>query len=129
MERHELSDAQWEKIKDFLPDRKGHVGRNGLDNRKFINAVFWISKTGSPWRDLPKEKDDWKNTHRRFSRWAKKNIWEKIFKALSSDADLEYVMLDSTTSRAHQHSAGGKGGLKKMPWVVQEEDLAQKSTL
>lgn len=129
MIRHELSDEQWNKIKDLISGIKGHVGRNGVDNRKFINAVFWIAKTGSPWRDLPPEKGDWKNTHRRFSRWSKKGIWEKIFKELSKDADLEYVMMDSTTSKAHQHSAGGKGGLKKMPWGEVEEDLVQKSML
>lgn len=108
--RHELTDEQWARIKDFLPGQPSQPGDNGKDNRQFVNAVFWIAKTGAPWRDLPKRLGDWKNTHKRFSRWAKKGVWETIFKDLNADTDLEWLMIDSTVNRAHQHAAGAKKG-------------------
>ena len=61
---------------------------------------------GIPWRDLPEHFGDWKNTHRRFSRWAKTGVWERLFEHLVAQADNEYAMIDSTIVRAHQHSAG-----------------------
>ena len=66
------------------------------DNRRFIKAVFWILRIGAPWRDLPQAYDDWKNTHRRFSRWKDKGIWEKPFKGLIDDPDLEWLMIDAS---------------------------------
>lgn len=108
--RHELTDEQWSRIKDYLPGQPGQPGDNGKDNRQFVNAVFWIAKTGAPWRDLPERLGDWKNTHKRFTRWAKKGVWEELFKALNADADLEWLMIDSTANRAHQHAAGAKKG-------------------
>jgi len=110
LHRHELTDDQWNRIQDFLPGQPGKPGDNGQDNRQFVNAVFWIAKTGAPWRDLPERLGDWKNTHKRFSRWAQKGVWKKIFEALNADADLEWLMIDSTVNRAHQHAAGAKKG-------------------
>ena len=112
MRRHELSEEQWRRIEHLLPGRHGHVGVTAKNNRNFVNAVFWIARTGAPWRDLPERYGDWKNTHRRFSRWAEKGVWEGVFAELSADADLEWLMIDSTISRAHQHAAGAKGGRK-----------------
>ena len=108
--RHELTDEQWARIKDLLPGQPGQPGDNGKDNRQFVNAIFWIAKTGAPWRDLPERLGDWKNTQRRFSRWAQRGVWERIFTALNADADFEWLMLDSTVNRAHQHAAGAKKG-------------------
>ena len=70
MRRYALHDDQWERIKDLLPGRKGHVGTNAKDNRLFVEAVLWRYRSGAPWRDLPERFGDWNNTHRRFSRWA-----------------------------------------------------------
>lgn len=124
--RHELSDEQWDRIKDLLPGQPGKRGDNGKDNRLFLNAVFWIAKTGAPWRDLPERLGDWKNTHRRFSRWAKAGVWEKVFKALNADADFEYLMIDSTVNRVHQHAAGAekRGVLNHL--AALGEDFPQK---
>ena len=108
MRRYALHDDQWERIKDLLPGRKGHVGTNAKDNRLFVEAVLWRYRSGAPWRDLPERFGDWNNTHRRFSRWAKTGVWERIFKHLAADPDNEYAMIDSTIVRAHQHSAGAK---------------------
>jgi len=111
VKRHELRDEQWDRIKDLLPGQPGKPGDNGKDNRQFVNAVLWIAKTGAPWRDLPERLGDWNNTHKRFSRWAQKGVWERIFKELNAEADLEWLMIDSTVNRAHQHAAGAKKGI------------------
>ena len=72
--RHDISDELWDILKPHLPGRKGVRGVTARDNRLFINAVFWILRTGSPWRDLPPDLGDWKNTHRRFCRWRDKGV-------------------------------------------------------
>jgi transposase len=111
MNRFGLRDDQWDRIKDLVPGRPGTVDVTAADNRLFVEAVLYRYRTGIPWRDLPARFGDWKNVHRRFSRWAKSGVWERIFQYLAADADNEYAMLDSTIVRAHQHSAGAK---KKM---------------
>ena len=104
--RYELEEHQWNKIKDLLPGRKGTVGVTAQDNRRFVNAVCWIMGSGSPWRDMPKYYGDWKNIHRRFSRWSKKGVWKKIFSELSKGSKNKYLSIDSTIVRAHQHASG-----------------------
>jgi transposase len=108
MRRYGLRDDQWERIKDFLPGRVGHVGGTAADNRLFVEAVIYRYRAGIPWRDLPERFGDWKNTHKRFRRWCESGVFERIFKALAEDSDNEYMMLDSTIVRAHQHSAGAR---------------------
>src|SRR6516164_6363320 len=106
MNRYAFRDDQWERIKDLLPGKPGDVGVTAHDNRRFVEAVLYRYRTGIPWRDLPERFGDWKNTHRRFSRWAKKGVWQRLFEHLAADADNEYAIIDSTIVRAHQHSAG-----------------------
>ena len=106
MRRHALRDDQWERIKDRLPGRPGHVGVTAKDNRRFVEAVLYRYRTGIPWRDLPERFGHWKAVHTRFSRWAKSGVWDKLFQHLTGEADNDYAMLDSTIVRAHQHSAG-----------------------
>ena len=108
MHRYGLRDDQWERIKDFLPGREGHVGGTAADNRLFVDAIIYRYRTGIPWRDLPEHFGHWKTTHRRFRRWCESGVFESIFKMLATDADSEYMMLDSTSVRAHQHSAGAQ---------------------
>ncbi len=112
MIRTVLSDAQWDRIKDLVPGKATDRGVTGRDNRLFVEAVLWVARTGAPWRDVPEELGNWNSTFRRFSRWSKAGVWESLFKALADDPDFEYVILDSTVVRAHQHSAGAKGGRK-----------------
>jgi len=108
-----LSDAQWERIAPELSGKAGDPDSSGRDNRLFIEAVLWIARTGSPWRDLPEAFGDWNSVFRRFSRWSLKGVWWRIFEAMSDDPDFEYLIVDSTIVRAHQHAAGAKkGGLK-----------------
>ena len=111
--RYELSDEQWEKIEFLLPGRSVSVGVTADDNRKFVNGVMWVLRSGAPWRDLPERYGDWNNVHKRFARWAKSGVWEKVFAYLTVDSDNEYLSIDSTIVKAHQHSAGAKGSKKK----------------
>jgi transposase len=108
MRRYGLRDDQWDRIKDLLPGRAGHVGVTAKDNRLFVEAVLFRYRAGIPWRDLPERFGEWKAVHTRFSRWAASGVWLKLFDQLSADADNdnEYAMIDSTIVRAHQHSAG-----------------------
>ncbi len=108
MRRYGLRDDQWERIKDCLPGREGHVGGTAKDNRLFVDAVLYRYRAGIPWRDLPERFGDFRVVHTRFSRWNHSGVWEKIFKLLAEDADTEYAMIDATIVRAHQHSAGAQ---------------------
>lgn len=111
--RYALRDDQWERIKDGLPGRKGHVGEPLSYNRLFVEAVLYRYRAGIPWRDFPARFGDFRVVHKRFSRWAKKGIGSKIFQALAVDADNEYAMIDSTIVRVHQHAAGVKASSKQ----------------
>ncbi|MEH1950039.1 MAG: IS5 family transposase [Nostoc sp.] len=108
--RYALRDDQWERIKDLLPGTQGYVGVTARDNRLFVEAVLYRYRAGIPWRDLPERFGDFRVIHTRFSRWSKTGVWEGVFQHLADDADNEYAMIDSTIVRAHQHSAGAKGG-------------------
>ncbi len=115
MDRDILSDAQWERIEPLLPGKPGDPGRSAADNRVFLEAVLWMARTGAPWRDLHQRFGRWNSVFRRFRRWAQKGVFESLFNALSDDPDFEYVMIDGTIVRVHQHGAGARGGLKIRP--------------
>ena len=106
MRRYGLRDDQWEKIKDLLPGREGHVGTTAKDNRLFVEAVLYGFRTGVPWRDLPERFGCGVKVQTRVSRWAKAGVWERVFQPVAADADNEYAMIDSTIVRAHQPAAG-----------------------
>lgn len=108
MSRHELSNAEYAAISPLLPGKEGDVGRSAADNRLFVNGVLWILRTGAPWRDLPERYGKWNSVYQRFRRWAKAGVWEEVFERLRAEPDMEWVMLDSSIVRAHQHSAGQK---------------------
>jgi transposase len=113
MRRYGLRDDQWDRIKHLLPGQQGWVGVTAADNRLFVEAVLYRYRAGSPWRDLPERFGDGVKVHRRFSRWAKSGVWQRVFEHLASDADNEYAMIDSTIVRAHQHSAGAQKKLAR----------------
>jgi transposase len=75
-----ITDDLWAELQPLLPAPKG---RHGRDDRLFIEAVWWIERTGAPWRDMPKEFGPWQTVHGRFSRWDKKKHWDKIFALLN----------------------------------------------
>ncbi len=105
--RYEITDEQWSRIEHLLPGKATDPGATARDNRLFINAVLWIARSGAPWRDLPERYGNWNSAFQRFNRWALRGRWQAIFEALQ-EPDLEWLMLDSTTVRAHQHAAGQK---------------------
>ncbi|WP_062328465.1 transposase [Treponema endosymbiont of Eucomonympha sp.] len=76
--RHDISDEAWERIKDLLPGQAGKHGRVAKDNRLFINAAAWQTRTGAPWRDIPPEFGNWNSIHKRFCRWRDKGIWKRL---------------------------------------------------
>ena len=115
MIRTVLTDAQWEQIAPLLPGKKGDPGRSGDDNRRSLEGILWIVRTGAPWRDLPDAFGNWFTVWKRFRRWALKGVFEKVFKALSGEPDMEYALIDGTIVKVHRHGAGAKGGLKIRP--------------
>jgi transposase len=140
--RHDLTDGAWKLLEAHLPGRKGVWGGVAEDNRRFINAVLWILRTGAPWRDLPPDYGDWKNTHRRFCRWRDKGTWEGLLERLIDAPDYEWLMIDASHAKVHPHAAGARGGNQAMsrtkggstprfiwPWmrmVCRSELLSQK---
>jgi transposase len=130
--RHAIADEHWNRIKDLLPGQPGQPGVHAKDNRLFVDAVLWIAKTGAPWRDLPERFGNWNNVWRRFDRWAKKGVWQRIYQELQ-DPDLEWLILDSTVIRAHPHAAGAKkkpmaaGAKRSRPWAAAAAASGPKS--
>ena len=112
MHRYAISDKDYQRIKPLLPGQPGKPGRNAHDNRLFIDAVLWIARTGAPWQDLPERFGKHNTVYKRFTRWAKRGVWQEIHQALQ-DPDLEWLMLDSTVIRAHQQAAGQKKAMPK----------------
>jgi transposase len=110
LHRHDISDNLWEKIKDLLPEAAGKQGRMAHDNRRFINAVSWIFRTGVPWRDLPPEYGDWKNKHRRFCRWRDRDVWKTITSEVIGEVDTQWLMIDATYSKVHADGCTAVGG-------------------
>ena len=115
MERKVLTDARWKKIEDLLPGKASDPGCTAKDNRLFVEAVLWIARTGSPWRDLPAELGNWHTTYVRFARWRDSGVWDRVANALAGDAELERVFIDSTIVRAHQHAAGAQKNSARKP--------------
>ncbi len=81
----------------------------------FVEAVLWIARTGSPWRDLPPSFGRWISVYTRFRDWVKADVWKRLFEAVSDEPDMEYAMIDATIVKVHRHGQGAKGGLKARP--------------
>lgn len=120
--RYELSQVQWERIAPLLPGKAGDPGRTAADNRLFVNGVLWVLRSGAHWCDLPERYGRWKTAHKRFSRWSKAGVWDRVFTDLIKDRDNHYLMIDNTLVRAHQQAATGKGGPAIRLWGAPEAD-------
>ena len=141
-ERHDLTDDVWELLCPHLPGQAGQWGGVAEDNRMFLNAVFWVLRTGAPWRDLPPSYGKWNSVAKRFRRWVKENTWEKLLEILINEPDFEWLMIDASHCKVHPHAAGAIGGNQDMertkgglipryilPWmrmVCQSEQLLQQ---
>src|SRR5688572_26013851 len=124
MHRHALTDAQWARLRPFLPpQRTGPKAARG--DRLFIEAVLFRAKTGMPWRDLPERFGPWKSVYNRFANWAQKGHWATIFRELQLEMDETGSIVDGSVVRAHQDASGGKGGSNAMLWAALEEVFNQ----
>lgn len=121
--RYELTDRQWRRLAPLLPGKAGDPGRHGGDNRAFVNGVLWVLRSGARWSDLPERYGmKWKTVHKRFVRWARAGVWERVFRLLIHAPDNQYLMLDTSIVRAHQQAASGKGGRATRLWGAPEAD-------
>ena len=115
-----MTDEEWAYFEPFLKRETGRPGQH----RRTLDAIFWVMRTGAPWRDLPEELGKWNSVFRQFRRWADSGIWDVILAALagSEASETALQMIDATIIRAHHCAAGGKGGPKIRLWGVPEED-------
>ena len=130
MARLLMEDAEWAFFEPFVIGIRGRGGRPGSDHRLVLDAVFWIARTGAPWRDLPAEFGKWSSVYRQFRRWTLAGLWELMLEALNGSGILpeQVQMIDSTVIRAHHQAAGAKGGLKNKVLAVQNVALRPGST-
>lgn len=101
-------DDQWDRIYRLLRGHPGLYIRQETETRRFVETVLWMAKAGCAWRLLPDEFGPWNSVYKRFARWQEKGVWQALLDGLSEDADLEWLMLDSTVVRAHACAAGAK---------------------
>jgi transposase len=120
MARYDLSETEWRLIEPLLPNKPRGVAR--VDDRRVINGIFYVLRTGSPWRDLPSRYGPHTTVYNRFNRWAKAGVWLRVFEALAAGSPGSMHLIDSSIIRAHQHAAGGKRGARITPSAVLVED-------
>lgn len=107
--RYEISDEQWEQIKNMF--LKSKTGRPPKDNRVIFNAILWLARSGAAWAGIPERYGPYQTVYSRFCKWRDDGTLLRIFKALNEDADFENLSIDSTFVKAHPQSAGAKKGL------------------
>jgi len=110
-DRFMIGDKQWELIETHCLGKKSDPGRSGSDARLFVEAVLWIARTGTPWRDLPAEFGKWNLVFKRFRYWVKRDFFHIMVRDLSIYSDFQYMMIDGTICKVHRHGQGAKGGL------------------
>ena len=120
--RYEVTPRQWERIKDWRPGKASDRGRTAVDNRQFVNGVLWVLRSGARWCDLPERYGKWKSVHKRFTRWARSGVWERVLAPLPAARHTAYLLPDRTLVRAPQQAAPGKGGTRPLLWGVPEGD-------
>jgi transposase len=111
--RHDLSDEHWSVLEPLFPDRTPIRGGRWMDHRLVVDGVMWRTRTGSPWRDLPRCYGNWKTVYNRHRRWSGDGTWRAVLDALRVDCDDavdgEWVLgVDGTVIRAHHHAAGAR---------------------
>lgn len=117
--RHEITDAEWERLAPLLPPERPRTGRPNKSHRLIVNGILWKLRTGAPWRDLPERYGPWESVYTRFRRWRLAGVWDRVLAAVQTEADAEGQLdgsshyLDGTVIRAHQHAAGAKGGTRR----------------
>ena len=138
MRRHELTDEQWALLRDMFAPSPAR-GRPRRDLRQVLNAIFWLLRTGAPWRDLPERYGPWQSSYHWFNHWRRDGTWDRMLQALHVRLDREGRIdwdlwcVDGTSVRASRAAAGaGKRGALKNPqttlWAAREGDSARNST-
>ena len=124
--RYDLTDFEWSVIEPLLPmDRRGPKPRN---NRQILNGMFYVLRTGSPWRDLPERYGPYTTVYNRFNRWRKAGIWDQLMDAIVKAHDGKVQMIDSSIVRVHQHASGVKKRVEIVVWAEVEAVSPRKST-
>ncbi len=101
--RYELTDDEWTAIKALLPNKPRGVPR--VNDRRVLNGIFWVLRSGAPWRDLPRNFGPYTTCYNRFVRWRRAGVWAKILNALAAPHDAAVQMIDTSIVRVHQHGA------------------------
>jgi transposase len=124
-----MSDEEWTFFERFILAARAPNGRKPTNHRLVLDGVFWIARTGAPWRDLPDEFGKWSSVYRQFRRWTLAGLWEAIMDALNQSGAVPHAlqMIDSTVVRAHHQAAGAKGGLRDRVLAAQEVASRPKS--
>jgi transposase len=126
--RYELTDYEWTVIKPFLPNKPRGVPR--VNDRRALNGIFWVLRSGAPWRDLPDNFDPYTTCHNRFVRWRRAGVWDRIMNCLSLAHDAGVQMIDTSIVRVHQrclHYSEQKtvdGPVKR--WVDQQDTCGRR---
>jgi transposase len=125
-----MSDEEWAFHERFILAIRAPNGRKPMNHRLVLDGIFWIARTGSPWRDLPEEFGIWSSVYRQFRRWTLAGLWEQTLEALNESGLVPYAlqMIDSTVVRAHHQAAGAKGGLRDRVLAVQGVASRPRST-
>jgi transposase len=125
-----MSDNEWEFFEPFLTGRSEQGGRPARNHRQVLDGIFWIARTGAPWRDLPEELGNWNSVWRQFRRWSASGLWDVLLQALAdTGGDAETLqMIDSTIIRAHHCAAGAKGGIRSKLLAARAAASRPKST-
>jgi len=125
-----MSDEEWAFFEPFVTVRGPKRGRPAKNHRLVLDGVFWIARTGTPWRDLPDHFGLWSSVYRQFRRWTLSGLWDILLEALNATEAIpdSVQMIDSTIVRAHHHAAGAKGGLRKRVLGAQKVALRAKFT-
>jgi len=105
--RFNLTDEEWTEVEPFIPTKRKSAR---VDDRRVLNGILYVLRTGIPWRDLPEAYGPYTTVYNRFNRWAGRGIWKRIFERLAEKSRDPLHMMDSTVVKAHRAASGGKGG-------------------
>lgn len=108
MSRYDLTDFEWRVIEPLLPNKPRGVPR--VDDRRVLNGIFWVLRSGVSWRDLPERYGPRSTCYNRFVRWRKADVWDRMMDAITASYDGDIQMIDSTSIQAHQQAATAKRG-------------------
>src|SRR4030095_2151734 len=124
--RYDLTDFEWSIIELALP--KGRPGPQPRQHLRVMNGIFWVLRTGAPWRDLPERYGPYTTAYNRFNRWRKAGIWDRLMDAVVKAHDGKVQMIDSSIVRVHQHASGVKKRVEIVVGAEAEEASARRST-